>query len=92
MIKPAYTISLTSTIWLLLLSSCTAMPPKVTEVKIPVPIVIKCKLEKVAKPELISDAELVKLPDGAYVWALHRDRLQRKGYEAELEAVINGCK
>lgn len=74
---------------LLLISGCSLLPPKVQEVKIPV--IVPCVWFTPVKPNLISDAELVKLDDGNFVTALHLDRLQRRGYEAELEAVLAGC-
>lgn len=73
----------------LLLSGCSLLPPKVQEIK--VPVILQCVKFSPVKPDLISDAELLKMIDGNFVTALHLDRLQRQSYEAELEAVIAGC-
>ena len=73
----------------LLLSGCSLLPPKVQEVKIP--IIVPCVKYSPVKPNLITDAELLKMIDGNFVTALHLDRLKRQSYEAELEAVLAGC-
>jgi hypothetical protein len=73
----------------LLLSGCSLLPPKIQEIKIPVPV--SCIETTPSKPSLITDAELIKLDDGKFVTALHLDRLKRQNYEAELEAILSGC-
>lgn len=65
-------------------------PPKIELVKVPVRV--ECVGKLPIKPILITDAELSALKPGAFVTALHIDRLQRDAYMAELEAVIEGCK
>lgn len=74
----------------LFLTSCaTLFPPKTIEVKIPV--AVSCIDVMPEKPDLISDAELWSYENGNFITALHVDRLQRKSYEALLEAVLEGC-
>lgn len=64
-------------------------PPPVREVK--VPVLVPCIEAMPAKPAFAVDA----LPLGADVWeqmaALRAERMQRKGYEAELEAELQAC-
>lgn len=64
-------------------------PPPVREVK--VPVLVPCITAMPAKPAFAVDA----LPLGSDVWqqmaALRAERLQRKGYEQELEAALTGC-
>ncbi|MGQ0711191.1 MAG: hypothetical protein ACT4NV_15760 [Rhodoferax sp.] len=71
------------------LAGCAGMAPKVQEVKVPVPV--PCKVDTPAKPAFAVDG----LPVGAGIWeqmkALRAERLQRQGYEAELEAAVQSC-
>ncbi|HEY4529165.1 MAG TPA: hypothetical protein VIG97_02365 [Luteimonas sp.] len=64
-------------------------PPPVREVK--VPVLVPCATSMPAKPAFAVDA----LPIGSDVWqqmaALRAERLQRKGYEQELEAALLPC-
>lgn len=78
-----------------LASGCSMLPtdppaPMVTTVQ--VPVAMSCIDTVPARPALISDADLLALPEGNFVTALHIDRLRRDGYEAQLEALIEGCK
>lgn len=64
-------------------------PPVVHEVQVPVSV--PCKTETPTKPAFAVDA----LPLGADIWeqmqALRAERIQRKGYERELEAAVAAC-
>lgn len=63
--------------------------PRVVEVQ--VPVVVPCKIAAVARPAFVVDS----LPLGAAIdeqmRALRAERRQRQGYEARLEAAIQGC-
>mgnify|MGYP001233797926 CR=1 FL=1 len=75
----------------LMLGACASapLPGPVQEVRIPVPV--PCKTPDIARPNFAVDA----LPLKAGVWrqmqALRSERLQRQGYEAELEAAVRAC-
>jgi hypothetical protein len=75
----------------LVLAACTAVPgaPAVQRVNIPVPV--PCKVTMPDAPAWAVDA----LPLGSDIWqqmqALRAERLQRQGYEAELEAAVRAC-
>lgn len=73
----------------LLLSGCAAVPESVT-VHVPVPV--SCIEVVPVRPSLLSDAQLLALDDYALVLSLAHDRRVRQGYQAELEAVIAGCR
>lgn len=76
--------------FVLSLSACSFITPKVQEVDIPV--VVPCKVETPRKPLFIVDS----LPIGSDIFeqvkALLAERKQRQGYEKELEAVVEACK
>lgn len=73
----------------LLLAGCGGLTiPK--EVLLPTPV--SCIKEMPLKPLFITDVELQKLPDSDFILSLGEDRLRRKGYEKELEAVLVACK
>lgn len=65
-------------------------PPPVREVR--VPVMVPCVTAPVVKPPFAVDA----LPLGSDVWAqmkaLRAERLQRKGYEFELETALDACR
>ncbi len=74
-----------------MLSSCASLlPVKTLEVK--VPVAVPCVQAMPEKPYFITDDELLAYDKGNFITALHVDRLQRQSYEAELEAVLAGCK
>ena len=80
-------------IWLgslALLAGCAAGPEIPREVRVPVPVA--CIDQPPPRPAMLSDAELLALDDYGLVLALARDRRIRQGYEAELEAVVEGCR
>jgi hypothetical protein len=73
------------------LAGCASGPPPLpVEVRIPVPV--PCIAETPARPELLTDGALAALDDYRLVLELARDRRLRQGYEAELEAVVAGCR
>ena len=69
------------------LAGCTTAPPATVDVPIPV----SCVREAPRPPALVTDAELRAMNEYQLPLALWRDRLQRKGYEGELEAVLSAC-
>lgn len=71
------------------LSACSLLPTRVQ--KVSVPFAIPCVQQMPTKPQLISDAELLQLTGGSFVYALHADRLKRIGYEDELQALLTSC-
>ena len=74
--------------FILLLSGCASTPDTVL-----VPVSVPCIEAKdlPAVPVFITDAELLALPDGAFVIALGADRLERIRYMALTEAILSGC-
>lgn len=73
-----------------LVGACSSLPEVPREVRIPVPI--KCIEVSPERPSLLSDEELLALDDYGLVLGLARDRRIRQGYEAQLEAALEGCK
>ncbi len=74
------------------LTACATNPATVSvpvEVRIPVPI--PCESPTPSRPAFAVDA----LSLGAGIWeqmsALRAERLQRQGYETELEAAVKAC-
>lgn len=87
------TFSLVIIVAVALLSGCaTTLPPApvVTEVKIP--IAEKCDAPVPPRPAFAVDA----LPLGAGIFeqmqTLRAERLQRRGYELELETAVQACR
>lgn len=73
------------------LAGCASGPPPLP-VEVRVPIAVPCLSEVPARPELLTDGALVALDDYRLVLELARDRRLRQAYEAELEAVVAGCR
>lgn len=73
----------------LLLAGCAGLPDAPREVKIPVPV--PCLSELPTKPVFVTDAELLAMPDAAFVIALAADRLERAKYMAVTEALLLAC-
>jgi uncharacterized lipoprotein YmbA len=73
----------------LALTGCATTAPMVQEVLVPVSV--PCRVEPPVQPAFAVDS----LPVGSGIWeqmkALRAERLQRQGYEAELEAAIQSC-
>jgi hypothetical protein len=55
------------------------------------PVPVPCIAERPVKPNFVTDDELKAMTDYQLTLALYRDRVQRLGYEAEIEAVLLGC-
>jgi len=79
-------------IMVLALAACagvSAPAPAVQRVLVPVPVT--CKVTMPEAPSWAVDA----LPLGSNIWqqmqVLRAERLQRQGYEAELEAAVRAC-
>lgn len=75
----------------LLLAGCAGLPDAPREVKIPVatPCIEAADLPK--PPVFVTDAELLAMPDAAFVIALAADRLERIKYMAVTEALLQAC-
>lgn len=77
---------------LMLLTACASPQLKIPEtVKVAVPAPCIDPEELPQRPPLASDAELQLMDSYHWALALWRDRSVRQGYEAQLEAVANGC-
>lgn len=72
------------------LGGCSTIPEAPKEVRIPV--AVPCIERPPGKPSMLSDAELLALDDFGLVVALARDRRIRQGWEATLEALVEGCR
>jgi len=81
----------TAIILSLTLTGCNGTLPAVpTEVRVPVPV--PClTADQIPQATFPTDAELAKLPDGPFILAIARDRLERQGHIARLEAILQGC-
>lgn len=75
----------------LFLSGCQSIPDAPTEVRIPYAVPCISAADMPAKPQLVTDAELLAMPDAAFVIALAADRLERAKYMAATEAVMLAC-
>jgi hypothetical protein len=69
---------------LVLLSGC-ANKPEVVQVPVP------CAAELPVQPAVYDDAEIVAMPEGRMLLALHADRKALRVYAGELEAVVKAC-
>lgn len=69
----------------------TSNAPTVHPVEVRIPVPVPCKVSAPTRPAFAVDA----LPIGSDIWeqmkALRAERLQRKGYELELEAAVTAC-
>lgn len=74
-----------------LLSGCGLTPKVPDEVKVPVPVPCIAAEDRPARPQFMSDAELLALDRYRRTRALWGDRAEREGYQAKLEAVVEGC-
>jgi len=81
-------------VWILVscavLAGCSSVPTAPREVRVPVPV--PCIEQAPQRPSMLSDAEMLALDDYGLVLALARDRRVRQGYQATLEAVVQGCR
>lgn len=81
----------TAAILAIALSGCNGtLPPVPTEVWKPVPVPCIAQAD-IPTATFATDAELAALPDGPFVLALARDRLERQGHISALEAVLQAC-
>jgi hypothetical protein len=72
----------------IIISGCSVLPQKKAE-----PFVAVSCIDTVpAKPDLVTDDQLVKMTPPEFVKALHIDRNRRIIYIGELEAIVAGCK
>lgn len=80
-------------LFFLLLAGCasTFIPPVPSETSIPVGVPCLTIDMIPVKPDFVSDAQLAAKPDGQFVLSLASDRLARRDYEKELEAVLFAC-
>lgn len=94
MTKPTEQMSFTGILALIVsltLSGCASSPPIAQLVEVRVPVPVPCKAPSPTRPAFAVDA----LPLGSGIWeqmsALRAERLQRQGYETELEAAVRAC-
>ena len=74
-----------------LLAGCASGPPPLP-VEVRIPVAVPCIADPPVRPDLLTDRDLAALDDYRLVLELARDRRLRQGYEAELEAVVAGCR
>jgi len=75
---------------LLLLAGCNGtLPPVPKEVLIPVPV--PCVESLPERPPFMTDAELSKLEDFAFVIELRRDQLALRGFVATQDVLLQAC-
>ncbi|MBL8473806.1 MAG: hypothetical protein JNM98_18595 [Rhodocyclaceae bacterium] len=67
----------------------TASPPIVRQVRVATSV--PCKIEAPPRPAYAVDALPLGAGIRAQVAALRAERLQRQGYESELEAAVTAC-
>ncbi len=94
MTKPSMRLSLTGFLAGILsfgLAGCATTPCTAQPVEVRVPVAVPCNAPMPERPAFAVDA----LPIGSSIWdqmaALRGERLQRQGYEAELEAAVRAC-
>lgn len=75
----------------LVLAGCASGPPPLP-VEVRVPIAVPCISEVPVRPDLLTDGALAALDDYRLVLELARDRRLRQAYQAELEALVAGCR
>lgn len=92
--KPSVRLSLTGILAAIVsfnLGGCATTAPAVEPVEVKVPVAVPCKTPMPERPAFAVDS----LPLDAGIWeqmkALRAERLQRQGYEAELEAAVEAC-
>lgn len=73
----------------LLLTGCAGLPDEPREVL--VPVATPCLTEIPAKPSLVTDAQLLLMPDAPFVLALAADRLERAKWMAVADALLVAC-
>ena len=61
-------------------------------IKVDMPIPTSCIKETPKHPDFVTDIKLNAMSAYQFVTALFVDRLQRDGYEAQLEAALDACK
>lgn len=75
----------------LLLTGCAGLMPAPKVVEVKVPVQVQCKVVPPERPLFAVDG----LPVGSGIWeqmkALRAERMQRIGYEVELEAAVRAC-
>ncbi|MBG6290057.1 hypothetical protein I5I61_21590 [Pseudomonas nitroreducens] len=66
-----------------------APEPRVVEVQ--VPVAVPCKITPVTRPAFAVDSLSLDAEIDEQMRALRAERKQRQGYEARLEAAVQGC-
>lgn len=72
------------------LTGCASVPQIPKEIR--VPVAVPCIDRVPQRPSMLSDSELLALDDYGLVIALARDRRVRQGWEATIEALLEGCR
>ena len=77
--------------FLILLTGCATITPPAQPIEVKVPVAVPCRVTAPTRPAFAVDALAV----GSSLWdqmaALTAERLQRIGYESELEAAVRSC-
>lgn len=77
----------------MLLTGCACFKePEPQIVRVEVPVTQKCVKELPARPAFVTDAEMKAMSDYQLVLAMRRDQMMRRGYTAELEALVEACR
>ena len=74
----------------LVLAGCGSAPP--APIRVEVPVMVPCVGEVPPRPAYEFDKLPSTATDGEIVLALARDWLRGRTYEAQLEAVVAGCR
>lgn len=74
-----------------LLAGCATPPAAPTVQRVEVPVTVRCKITAPQPPDWAVDHLQPGQPLAVQARALRAERLQRMGYEQELQAAIKAC-
>ncbi len=74
----------------LLLAGCASAPP--APVRVEIPVFTPCVKVQIPRPEYEFDKLPTTATDGEIILALARDWSRGRVYEAQLDAIIEGCR
>ena len=74
----------------LLLAGCAATPTAIP-IKIQVPVPCLTTNDLPIRPQISSDADLLKMADGDLILSVAADRIALRAYAGEMDAVIQAC-
>lgn len=73
------------------LAGCASGVTVPREVRVAVPVTCIAPADRPERPALLSDGDILMLDTYRAVYALWGDRLELQGYQAKLEAIVEGC-